>query len=203
MATPQHSPSAHARGEPVEQARQRGADGRFLPGNSVARKHGLTPPSHHAAIQETSEHIERFVLSAVARDGASHIPTRRRSLFFYRAVIDRRIRQVTDTLALRGLIDRGRVQDTWLQVLERLVDQALKIDLVLGWPAAVVTVTPEDWTIEEIERRVNAVTRLAEELKQRYVEEHGEDTRSWPSRPSPPRGMAVLLDDVCFSGCFS
>ncbi len=198
MATPQHSSSAHASGEPVEPARQRGADGRFLAGNSVARKHGLTPPSRYVAIQETSAYVERFVSSAVARDGAPHCPTRRRSLFFYRAVMDRRFRQVIDAVALRGLIDRGRVRVTWLQVIDRLVDQACRIDLVLGWPTPVVTMTPEDWTIEEIGRRVDGVTRLAEKLKQRYIEEHGQDPRSWPSRSSQPRGMAALLDDDLF-----
>ena len=186
MTTPQHPSSARACGETVEHPRQRGADGRFLPGNTVARKYGLSPPSRQAAIQETSEHIERFVSAAVARDGASHIPTRRRSLFLYRALIDRRMRQVSDALAMHGLVVRGRVRDTWLQALERLVDLALKIDLLVGWPPAVATVTSQDWTIEELERRVDGETRWAEELKQRYVEEHGQDTRSRLSQSPPP-----------------
>ena len=105
--------------------------GRFMPGNHVARTHGLYAQSVAEALA-----VERqaFESRSVTDDGGeSEVSTRRRSLHTYRARLHMHIEQLSGALEQFGLFDRrGRLRAAWLQRLEGLVARAQSIDATLG-----------------------------------------------------------------------
>jgi len=110
---------------------QRASDGRFLPGHRINATHGL----ESARVPAPYAELERALLERSLADdgGLSEIPARRLSLHEYRSLIHRKVWQVSDALDARGLFDkRGKLRVAWLQRLESLVTQAVRIDSVLG-----------------------------------------------------------------------
>lgn len=108
--------------------------GRFMAGNQVAVVHGLRGSQLPAALAHLHDEVAAFEADCLADEGdVADIPARRRALLHDRARIERRIRQIDDTLELRGLIDRrGRLRTAWLQRLEGLVATAIRLDTLLG-----------------------------------------------------------------------
>lgn len=105
--------------------------GRFMPGNRVARTHGLYAQSVAEALA-----VERqaFETQSVTDDGGeSEVSTRRRSLHAYRAQLHTHIEQLSGAIEHFGLFDRrGRLRAAWLQRLEGLIARAQSIDATLG-----------------------------------------------------------------------
>ncbi len=100
-------------------------------GNDASVQHGLhatNVPAEFLSLQT------EFLAGAVADDGGvSEIPTRRMSQLEYRAVLHRKIVQLTAALDTRGIIDpKGRLRVAWLQQLQKLVASAVRVDSLLG-----------------------------------------------------------------------
>jgi hypothetical protein len=121
----------------------RDANGRFLPGHTVGEptrfspgnpghtRHGLDAATVPAAYAEMAAAL--LAQSVTDDGGASEIPARRLSQHEYRALVHRRIWQLSDALDARGLFDkRGKLRERWLQRLETLITIATRIDGTLG-----------------------------------------------------------------------
>ena len=116
---------------PVPSGTDRDAAGRFQRGNEVARRHGLYAGSMAATLVAERRAFE--TRSVVDDGGDSEVPTRRRSLHFYRARLHVHIEQLSGALEQFGLFDgRGRLRANWLQRLEGLMARAQAIDATLG-----------------------------------------------------------------------
>lgn len=132
-------------GAPAVPNAQRSVRGRFLPGHTENRSHGLDSlrvPDQYAAMSA------RFLEQSVTDDGGlSEIPARRLSQHEYRALVHRKICQLNDALEARGLCDkRGKLRVAWLQRLEAMLTLATRIDSTLGLQRRTKTVAdPADW----------------------------------------------------------
>jgi len=129
---------------------QQGEDGRLLPGHTLTLQHGLdaervAPP--YAALQ-----AEILAKSIEDDGGAAEIPARRLAQHEYRALLHRKIAQLSDALDARGMTDKsGKLRVAWLQRLEGLVASAIRIDTLLG-----------------LERRARKTNELAAYTQEKY-----------------------------------
>jgi hypothetical protein len=105
--------------------------GRLLPGNSIARTHGLFA---QRIAEELAAEREAFLAQSITDDGGeSEIPARRRALHVYRSRLHIHIEQLSSAIERFGLFDkRGRLRAQWLQRLESLMARAAQIDSTLG-----------------------------------------------------------------------
>ena len=123
---------------PVQpEASQRGPDGRFLPGNTLALTHGLRSQERgDGAVDDLQSGVESFVTGVLGHEPAPAPSPLRRSLLEYRARLHRRILQLDDALERHGLLDsRRRLRGRWLQRLESMINTAKGLDQVLGLEA--------------------------------------------------------------------
>ena len=113
---------------------QRGPDGRFLPGNTLALTHGLRRQDDRDGLGgHLRSEVDAFVAGALRDENPATLSTRRRSLLEYRARIHRRVLQLDAALEDHGLLDRRhRLRATWLQRLESLISTAKGLDQTLG-----------------------------------------------------------------------
>ena len=112
----------------------RDSKGRFTPGHFHSATTGLhTPrlPPEFAHLQADADH---FLAASLSDEGdANDVPARRRSQLGYRAVVHRKILQLSEALERRGLFDsRGRLRVAWLGQLNALLSQARQQDQLLG-----------------------------------------------------------------------
>jgi hypothetical protein len=105
--------------------------GRLLPGNAIARRHGLY--ASRVAEELEAERLA-FVEQSINDDGgSSEIAARRRSLHDYRGRLHVHIAQLSGAIEQFGLFDgRGRLRTAWLQRLEGLISLARSVDATLG-----------------------------------------------------------------------
>ena len=117
---------------PVPQSSGRDpSTGKFLPGNEIARKHGL----HSSALTDAlRDEREAFLTASISDDGGEgEVTTRRRALLDYRARLHVQIVALSDALEKFGMFDRrGRLRSGWLQRLEALIGRGQAIDATLG-----------------------------------------------------------------------
>lgn len=123
----------------------RAANGRFLPGHTESASTFLRTTRIPAPYVEMSEAL---LEQSLADDGGrEEIPARRLSQHEYRALVHRKVWQLSDALEARGLFDkRGKLRVAWLQRFESLVTLATKIDSTLGLERRTKPVAnPADW----------------------------------------------------------
>jgi hypothetical protein len=105
--------------------------GRLLPGNAIARRHGLY--ASRIAEELEAERVAFLEQSITDDGGLSEISIRRRSQHEYRARLHVHIAQLSSAIEQFGLFDgRGRLRTAWLQRLEGLMALARSIDASLG-----------------------------------------------------------------------
>ena len=110
---------------------QRDRNGRFLPGHSDNARHFLETDRVPATYLEMSAAL--LEQSITDDGGRSEIPARRLSQHEYRALVHRKVWQLSDALDARGLFDkRGKLRVAWIQRLEALITLATRIDATLG-----------------------------------------------------------------------
>ena len=113
-------------------AKRRDALGRFA-GPDGASSHYLDAQPQNVPgfyLQVEAAFLEQ---SLVDDGGREELSARRASQHEYRALVHRRIWQLSDALEARGLLDkRGKLRTAWLQRLESLIGLATKIDATLG-----------------------------------------------------------------------
>ena len=108
---------------------QRTVSGQFLPGNTVARRHGMFAERVSEALVAEREAYEA---ASIADDGAD-VPVRRASRHRYRARVHIQIEALSNALEHFGLFDkRNRLRTAWLQRLEGLIATAQRLDASLG-----------------------------------------------------------------------
>lgn len=142
--------AATAPAQPAENGQQ-DARGRFLPGNALAKRHGLHASRSAEAMASARE---QFLASDMAdAGGLGDVPTRKASLHHYRARLHSHISALSDALETFGLFDkRGRLRVAWLQRLEGLMTTAHRLDATLGLERRARPVDP----LEAVRRAVAA-----------------------------------------------
>jgi hypothetical protein len=136
---------------------ERDALGRFQPGNLLAVTHALDAMELPEPLQHLRAEIAAYEAAELVDEGdPNDVPVRRRSLLHSRARVERRIRQLDDSLELLGLTDKnGRLRVAWLEQLQGLIATAIRLDSLLGLKRQPRLVSP----IDAVRRAVEAANR--------------------------------------------